>query len=134
MKEGARNRVIVALGVLVVVIFSLWLGSRTELSRQKNIINVKSALNMELEEKYLRLEKERARLAQDLKEAGIRIEEEKSAQDLLKKTLSQELLAEAALKAELERLSVLKEGQEKDSLNETAKKPFTTSERGAIGG
>ena len=75
---------------------------------------------MELEEKYLRLEKERARLAQDLKEAGIRIEEEKSAQDLLKKTLSQELLAEAALKAELERLSVLKEGQEKDSLNETA--------------
>ena len=120
MKEGARNRVIVALGVLVVVIFSLWLGSRTELSRQKNIINVKSALNMELEEKYLRLEKERARLAQDLKEAGIRIEEEKSAQDLLKKTLSQELLAEAALKAELERLSVLKEGQEKDSLNETA--------------
>ena|SRR3989338_7105842 len=120
MKEGARNRVIVALGVLVVVIFSLWLGSRTELSRQKNIINVKSALNMEWEEKYLRLEKERARLAQDLKEAGIRIEEEKSAQDLLKKTLSQELLAEAALKAELERLSVLKEGQEKDSLNETA--------------
>ena len=120
MKEGARNRVIVALGVLVVVIFSLWLGSRTELSRQKNIINVKSALNMEWEEKYLRLEKERARLAQDLKEAGIRIEEEKSAQDLLKKTLSQELLAEAALKAELERLSVLKEGQEKDALNETA--------------
>lgn len=120
MEEGARNRVIAVLGVLVVVIFSLWLGSRTELSRQKNIINVKSALNMEWEEKYLRLEKERARLAQDLKEAGIRIEEEKSAQDLLKKTLSQELLAEAALKAELERLSVLKEGQEKDSLNETA--------------
>jgi len=120
MEQGLRNRVIVVLGVLVVVIFSLWLGSRTELSRQKNIINVKSALNMELEEKYLRLEKERARLAQDLKEAGIRIEEEKSAQDLLKKTLSQELLAEAALKAELERLSVLKEGQEKDSLNETA--------------
>ncbi len=120
MEEGARNRVIVVLGVLVVVLFSLWLGSRTEASRQKNTINVKSALNMELEEKYLRLEKERARLAQDLKEAGIRIEEEKSAQDLLKKTLSQELLAEAALKAELERLSVLKEGQEKDSLNETA--------------
>ena len=120
MEEGARNRVIAVLGVLVVVIFSLWLGSRTELSRQKNIINVKSALNMEWEEKYLRLEKERARLAQDLKEARIRIEEEKAAQDLLKKTLSQELLAEAALKAELERLSVLKEGQEKDSLNETA--------------
>ena len=120
MEQGLRNRVIVVLGVLVVVIFSLWLGSRTELSRQKNIINVKSALNMEWEEKYLRLEKERARLAQDLKEARIRIEEEKAAQDLLKKTLSQELLAEAALKAELERLSVLKEGQEKDSLNETA--------------
>ena len=120
MEQGLRNRVVVVLGVLVVVVFSLWLGSRTELSRQKNIINVKSALNMEWEEKYLRLEKERARLAQDLKEAGIRIEEEKSAQDLLKKTLSQELLAEAALKAELERLSVLKEGQEKDSLNETA--------------
>ena len=120
MEQGLRNRVVVVLGVLVVVVFSLWLGSRTELSRQKNIINVKSALNMEWEEKYLRLEKERARLAQDLKEAGIRIEEEKSAQDLLKKTLSQELLAEAALKAELERLSVLKEGQEKDALNETA--------------
>ena len=120
MEQGLRNRVVVVLGVLVVVIFSLWLGSRTELSRQKNIINVKSALNMELEEKYLRLEKERARLAQDLKEARIRIEEEKAAQDLLKKTLSQELLAEAALKAELERLSVLKEGQEKDALNETA--------------
>lgn len=119
MEAGSRNRVVVVLGVLVVVVFSLWLGSRTELSRQKNIINVKSALNMELEEKYLRLEKEKARLSQDLKEANNRIEEEKSAQELLKKTLSQELLAEAALKAELERLSLLKEGQEKDSLNET---------------
>lgn len=120
MEAGSRNRVVVVLGVLVVVVFSLWLGSRTELSRQKNIINVKSALNMELEEKYLRLEKEKARLSQDLKEANNRIEEEKSAQELLKKTLSQELLAEAALKAELERLSLLKEGQEKDSLNEAA--------------
>lgn len=110
----------VVLGILVVVVFSLWLGSRTELSRQKNIINVKSALNMELEEKYLRLEKERAQLSQNLKEANSRIEEEKSAQELLKKTLSQELLAEAALKAELERLSLLKEGQEKDPLNEAA--------------
>ncbi len=119
MEAGSRNRVVVVLGVLVVVVFSLWLGSRTELSRQKNIINVKSALNMELEEKYLRLEKEKARLSQDLKEANNRIEEEKSAQELLKKTLSQELLAEAALKAELERLSLLKEGQEKDPLNET---------------
>ena len=119
MEAGSRNRVVVALGVLVVVLFSLWLGSRTELSRQKNTINVKSALNMELDEKCLRLEKERAQLSQNLKEANIRIEEEKSAQELLKKTLSQELLAEAALKAELERLTLLKESQEKDSLNET---------------
>lgn len=120
MEEGLRNRVVVVLGVLVIVVFGLWLGSRTELSRQRNIINVKSALNMELEEKYLRLEKERAQLSQELKEAGNRIEEEKAAQELLRKTLSQELLAEAALKAELERLSSLKEGQEKDSLDETA--------------
>ena len=119
MEAGSRNQVVVALGVLVVVVFSLWLGSRTELSRQKNTINVKSALNMELDEKCLRLEKERAQLSQNLKEANIRIEEEKSAQELLKKTLSQELLAEAALKAELERLTLLKESQEKDSLNET---------------
>lgn len=120
MEAGSGNRVTVVLGILVVVVFSLWLGSRRELSRQKNIINVKSALNMELEEKYLRLEKERAQLSQNLKEANSRIEEEKSAQELLKKTLSQELLAEAALKAELERLSLLKEGQEKDPLNEAA--------------
>lgn len=120
MEAGSRNQVVVALGVLVVVVFSLWLGSRTELSRQKNTINVKSALNMELEEKYLRLEKEKARLSQDLKEANSRIEEEKSAQELLKKTLSQELLAEAALKAELDRLTALKEGRENDLPNETA--------------
>ena len=120
MEAGSRNQVVVALGVLVVVVFSLWLGSRTELSRQKNTINVKSALYIELEEKYLRLEKEKARLSQDLKEANNRIEEEKSSQELLKKTLSQELLAEAALKAELDRLTALKEGQEKDIPNETA--------------
>lgn len=120
MEAGSRNQVVVALGVLVVVVFSLWLGSRTELSRQKNTINVKSALNMEWEEKYLRLEKEKARLSQDLKEANSRIEEEKSAQELLKKTLSQELLAEAALKAELDRLTALKEGRENDLPNETA--------------
>ena len=120
MEAGSRNQVVVALGVLVVVVFSLWLGSRTELSRQKNTINVKSALNMEWEEKYLRLEKERAQLSQNLKEANNRIEEEKSSQELLKKTLSQELLAEAALKAELDRLTALKEGQEKDIPNETA--------------
>ncbi len=120
MEDGLKNRVVVVLGVLVIVVFGLWLGSRTELSRQRNIINVKSALNMELEEKYLRLEKERAQLSQELKEAGSRIEEEKAAQELLRKTLSQELLEEAALKAELERLSSLKEGQEKEPLDETA--------------
>lgn len=120
MEDGLRNRVVVVLGVLVIIVFGLWLASRTELSRQKNIINVKSALNMELEEKYLRLEKERAQLSQELKESRGRIEEEKAAGELLRKTLSQELLAEAALKAELERVSSLKESQENASLDQTA--------------
>ena len=87
MEAGSRNQVVVALGVLVVVVFSLWLGSRTELSRQKNTINVKSALNMEWEEKYLRLEKEKARLSQDLKEANSRIEEEKIRPGITQKNL-----------------------------------------------
>ena len=114
MEPGEKNRVIAILILVGIIFLVLWLSAKTELSRQKKAITNKSALNMELEEKNVKLEKEKAALEIELKNIFIRSEEEKNSLEAVKKTLSQELIAQAALKSELERVTLLKDSLEED--------------------
>ena len=122
MEDIAKNRVIAILGILVVIFLLLFLGARGNLSRQRNFANERAARAMDLEDKIVQLEKEKSALSEELKNTQAQLAEEKSAHEADKKTLSQEQVAESALKVELERVTRLKETLEKDLKEALGKK------------
>lgn len=115
MDDGVKGRVILILSILAAVFLVLWLGTGRDLSRQKKFATDKAALSMELEEKNAKLEKEKAALKEELRIVQAELAEEKSIHEATRKTLSQEQVAEQALKVELERVTRLNEALEKDS-------------------
>jgi len=114
MEGVIKNRIIAILAIIGIIFFLLWLAASSTASKQKANADSKAALSMELEEKNVKLEKEKAGLAEELKNAQAQSAEEKTSHEATKKTLSQEQVAEQALKVELERLTRLKEALEKD--------------------
>jgi uncharacterized protein YlxW (UPF0749 family) len=122
MEDIAKNRVIAILGILVVIFLLLFLGARGNLSRQRNFANERAARAMDLEDKIVQLEKEKSALSEELKNVQAQLAEEKEAHGAAKKTLSQEQVAESALKVELERVTRLKETLEKDLKEALGKK------------
>lgn len=122
MEDIAKNRVIAILGILVVIFLLLFLGARGNLSRQRNFANERAARAMDLEDKIVQLEKEKSALSEELKKTQAQLAEEKDTHEAAKKTLSQEQVAESALKVELERVTRLKETLEKDLKEALGKK------------
>lgn len=114
MEDIAKNRVIAILGILVIIFLLLFLGANGNLSRQKNYASERAARVMDLEDKIVQVEKEKSALSEELKNVQTQLGEEKAAHEATKKTLSQEQVAESALKVELERITRLKETLEKD--------------------
>lgn len=122
MEDIAKNRVIAILGILVIIFLLLFLGANGNLNRQKNYASERAARVMDLEDKAFKLEKEKSALSEELKNAQAQLNEEKSIHEATKKTLSQEQVAESALKVELERITRLKETLEKDLKEALGKK------------
>jgi len=115
MDDKVKGRVVMILSVVALIFFILWLGALKELSRQKRLAVDKAALSMELEEKNAKLEKEKADLSGELKSTQTQLVGEKAAHEITKKTLSQEQVAENALKVELERVTRVNEKLENNS-------------------
>mgnify|MGYP001567477845 FL=1 len=115
MDDKVKGKVTMILSVVALIFFIFWLGAWKELSRQKRLAADKAALSMELEEKNAKLEKEKADLSGQLKDAQVKLSGEKAAHEITKKTLSQEQVAENALKIELERVTRLNEKLENSS-------------------
>ncbi len=114
MEESVKNRIIVIIIILNIIFLLLWVEAGMSLGRYKKAVNTKAALTMELEEKNAKLEKEKSELSRELEKAVIRLSDEKSSLEDTRKELSQEQLAEQALKVELEKVARLKETLEKD--------------------
>lgn len=114
MEGVVKNRIIAILTILGIIFFLLWLTASSTASKQKANASSKAALSMELEEKNVKLEKEKAGLADELKNAQAQLTEERAAHEAAKKALSQEQIAEQVLKVELERVMRLKDVLEKD--------------------
>lgn len=114
--EGAimKNKVSMILSAAVIIFFLLWLNAVSGVSKQRTLANDKAVLSMELGEKNIKLEKQRSDLSEELKKAQAALAEEKAQHEETKKILSQEQVAEQALKVELERVTRLKEELEKD--------------------
>jgi hypothetical protein len=71
-------------------------------------------MRLDLEEKLGKLSQGRNNLEQDFKNASKNLEEEKIANDIIKKALSDEQSANRNLKEELEKVTKLKETLEAD--------------------
>ena len=122
MEEIVKNRVMAILSILVIIFLLLFIGANSNLSRQRKNASEHAARVMDLEDKIVKLEKEKSALSEDLKNAQAQAAEEKASHEATKKTLSQEQVAEQALKAELERITRLKETLEKDLKEALGKK------------
>ncbi len=122
MEEIVKNRIMALLGISAVIFFLLFLGANGNLIRQKNNAAQKSARVMDLENEVVTLEKEKSRLSEDQKKSQAQLAEEQASHASTKEKLSQELVAEQALKVELERVTRLKETLEKDLKEALGKK------------
>lgn len=72
------------------------------------------AMRLDLEEKLNKLSQGKNNLEQDFKNTSKNLEEEKIANDIIKKALSEEQLVSQNLKVELEKVTKLKETLEAD--------------------
>lgn len=115
MDDKVKGKAVMILSVVGLIFFIFWLGALKELSYQKRLAVDKAALSMELEEKNAKLEKEKADLSGELKSTQTQLSGEKAAHEITKKTLSQEQVAENALKVELERVTRINEKLENNS-------------------
>ncbi len=109
-----KNTAVIVISVVAIIFFILWFKTISEVRKYKNIADRKAAAYWDLEEKNAKLEKERFTVAEELKAAQAQLAQEKTQYEETKKVLSQEQVAEQALKVELERVTRLKEALESD--------------------
>lgn len=119
MDEGVKNKLILILGVLVVIflltsVVSCANSHRQRLGRSKEIV-----IRLDLEEKLNSLEREKEAALQKLNTLNSVLEAEKAALQTAEKALLQEQLVGQNLKAELEKVSRLKETLLEEDLEET---------------
>ena len=114
MEEGAKNKLILILGVLTLIFFITTVGSCGNYRVQKNARNKEMATRLDLEEKMAKSAQEKSVHEQKLSAATQAVEEEKVAHQATKKALLQEQLVNQSLKEELQKVSKLKEALEED--------------------
>lgn len=109
-----KNRLVMILIISNIIFILLWSGSSVTANRQRKLATDKAAQSMDLEDKNAKLEKEKSALALELKVVQGQFAEEKLSRESTKTELSQEQVTVKALKAELDRVTHLKETLEKD--------------------
>jgi len=114
MEEGAKNKLILILGVLTLIFFITTVASCGNYRLQKAARNKEMATRLDLEEKMANSAKEKGGLEQKISAATQSLEEEKTAHQATKKALLQEQLVNQSLKEELQKVSKLKETLEED--------------------
>ena len=88
-EAGNKNAIITGFGVIGIIFFLLWVNALGNVSKQRKLANSKASLIFELEEKNVKLEKERSRLAEEVKSIQAQLKDEKAQHEETKKTLSQ---------------------------------------------
>ncbi|MFA5177588.1 MAG: hypothetical protein WC440_05540 [Candidatus Omnitrophota bacterium] len=107
-----KDRIIVALAVVTLLLFILNIGSCINAYNQNALRKKEMLQRMELEEKSGKVVQERAGLAQELEAKNKELAEEKANFEAAKKRLIQEQLVSESLKSELEKVTKLKEALE----------------------
>ena len=127
MKEMFKEKPVVILGILSLILFVLNIGSCASSYSQNAARRKEMAQRMDIEEKMVKANQEKAALLEKLKAKDKESEEEKTACQAAKKALVQEQLVCQNLKDELQKVTKLKESLEENlkealAVNKKAKK------------
>lgn len=125
MEESLKNRIILILVILAMILFLGTLRSCTTVKRLKSALielDKEKAVNWDTEQKTGELKKEKALLSKA-------IEETKAAHEVTKKALLEEQLVNQSLKDELEKVTKLQEKLEEDLKEALVNSKSTKSKR-----
>jgi chromosome segregation ATPase len=122
MDEALKNRFILILGILCVILLAGNISSCSNSMRQKNARDKEMYTRLELEEKMAKVSQQIAVLEEKLKARDSECESQKTRLEAVTKSLVEEQLANTALKDELQKVTALKKALEEDLKEISAKK------------
>lgn len=114
MDEGAKNKLILILGILAVLFSLTSIVSCANSQKQRAGRNREIATRLDLEEKMSVIEREKEAMGRKLDALAGGLETEREARQAAEKLLLQEQSLNQNLQAELEKISRLKETLEED--------------------
>jgi len=114
MEENIKNRVILILAVLAIILSVGTISSCGNAQRQKFSRDKEMATRLDVEERLNKALQEKTDLGTKAGDLARALEEEKTAHQASKKSLAQEQLINQSLKEELDKVTKLKETLEED--------------------
>lgn len=114
MEEAIRNRIILILAVLCIILFIGSLSSCGNVYRLKRLRDKEMAMRLDIEEKINKFSQENATLQERLNRKDVELTEERSSHQATKKAMAQEQLVNESIKDELQKVTKLKETLEAD--------------------
>lgn len=114
MEEAIKDRIILVLAILAIILFVGTVGSCMNVRQYKSGRVEEIAKRLDAEEKLSKTAQEKTRIEERLKAEADGLESEKAAHEKTKNALAQEKLVTQSLKEELQKVTQLKEALEKD--------------------
>jgi septal ring factor EnvC (AmiA/AmiB activator) len=114
MEEAIKNRVVIILIILSVMLFISTVGSCSNAYRQRTARNREMITRLDLEEKMTKFSSVKKTIDDKLTALEKELEEEKTAHQATKNALVQEQLVDQSIKEELTKVTKLKEALEED--------------------
>ena len=114
MEESLKNRIILILSILTVILFIGLISSCNNTYRQKLARDKEMSSRLDMEEKMGKFFQEKSIIDEKLKASQKELDEEKAAHQATGKALVQEQLVNISLKDELVKVTRFKEALEED--------------------
>ncbi|MFQ5680537.1 MAG: hypothetical protein ACE5GG_00560 [Candidatus Omnitrophota bacterium] len=136
LNEAIKNRIILVLGILCVILFFWAVGATRGFLKQKGLSQEEIRTRLEVEEENINLSKERSLLSAKAKQLGLDLQKQATEYQQTKDLLEKQRKESDRLREEMERLSRFKQALEenlKDALMKKANPaaiPAATAEEG----
>lgn len=114
MEETIKNRIILILAVLALILFMATISSCSNAYREKSARDKEMAARLDLEEKMSSFSQEKTILEEKLSAKEKELAEEEAAHQMAENALAQEKLINQSLQEELVKITKLKETLEED--------------------
>jgi uncharacterized protein YlxW (UPF0749 family) len=108
MEDAIKNRLILILSILSVILFISTIASCSNAYKQRSARDKEMVSRLDLEEKIAKSSQEKNTMSDKIKSADKKLEEEKAAHEVTKKALLQEQLMNQSFKEELAKVTKLK--------------------------